>query len=246
MPDFLILGAMKSGTTSLYNYLTQHPRILPAKEKEIHFFDRRYGKGLGWYKKQFRPKALRKLGGKKTGEATPAYLFYPSVPRRVFEKCSWVKLVCIIRDPVDRAYSHYWHAVRLGYEKLEFEAAIDAEQERLAAPDRIVSLRWHSYLTRGIYVDQIKRWREYFPKERIHVMEFENFKVDTAAAVSAAMEFLGLKPCEVQTDKIYNSGGEYPPMKLETRERLEEFFAPYNRELSDYLGVGLPWGGLER
>ena len=251
MPDFLIIGAMKSGTTSLYNYLVQHPRILPGARKELHFFneDVRYAKGLDWYRRQFPwKKTFRRLGGRITGEATPAYLFHPLVPGRVFEACPDVKLVAILRDPVERAYSHYWHAVRAGYETLSFEEALKAEPERTAADEKGVYGRnylWHSYQARGIYLEQIKKWRFFYPKERMLVLMFEDLIKDGEEVTGRVIKFLGLKPFKINTDKIHNSGDASPPMTPETKKHLNRYFRPHNIQLSEYLGLKLPWSGLQ-
>jgi hypothetical protein len=118
LPDFIIIGAMKSGTTSLYNYLVQHPNVLKGAKKEIHFFDWQYEKGLPYYRSQFptQPYKIFMRSFRKyefiCGEASPYYFFHPHVARRVAQDLPHVKLIAILRNPVDRAYSHYWHWVR--------------------------------------------------------------------------------------------------------------------------------------
>ena len=129
LPDFLISGAQRGGTTSLYNYLQAHPCFELPTTKELHFFDRKFHRGLAWYRAHF-PTYLEKCFAQRiqgraflTGEATPNYLFHPLVSRRVAEVLPRVKLIVLLRNPVDRAFSHYHHILDLGYEHLPFAEA---------------------------------------------------------------------------------------------------------------------------
>src|SRR5947209_20310719 len=137
MPDFIIIGTMRGGTTSLYSYLTTHPHIGSAYMKEVHFFDVYYSKGIGWYRSQF-PSSIQKYYAEYvqkqqfiTGEASPYYLFHPHAPKRITKFLPQVELIVLLRNPVSRAYSHYSHEVAGGHEKLSFEEAIECEQERI-------------------------------------------------------------------------------------------------------------------
>src|SRR5579885_2674785 len=127
LPDFIIIGTQRGGTTSLYAYLGQHPQIAPAVIKEVHFFDNNYERGVGWYRTQFPfliEKSIAKNIGQQnfiTGEASPYYLFHPHVPERAAKVVPGAKLIVLLRNPIDRAYSHYYHEVELGHEKLSFE-----------------------------------------------------------------------------------------------------------------------------
>ena len=138
LPDFVIIGAMKSGTTSLYNFVIKHPTIAPAFAKELHYFSIWYKFGELWYRSNFPTNLSRHYFYKKTnqkllsGEASPTYLFYPTVPSRMKEILPDVKLIVILRNPVDRAYSHYHHMLRRNNESLSFEKAIESEKERCA------------------------------------------------------------------------------------------------------------------
>jgi len=131
LPDFIIIGVQRGGTTSLYKYMTKHPKIIPALKKEIHFFDNKFGKGLSWYESQFMQnpffcllKRKRKSEDTITGEASPYYIYHPHVPKRISKILPNVKLIAILRNPIERAFSHYNHEVRLGAEKLSFEDAL--------------------------------------------------------------------------------------------------------------------------
>src|SRR5437588_2037479 len=138
LPDFLIIGGQRCGTTSLYYYLINYPGISPACTKEVHFFDVNFEKGPGWYRAQF-PTVIGKSYAKYarkhsliTGEASPYYLFHPHAPRRISALIPKVKLIALLRNPVDRAFSQHWLEVQSGYETLSFKEAIESEQERLA------------------------------------------------------------------------------------------------------------------
>jgi len=160
MPDFLIIGAQKCGTTSLYRYLIQHPQIEPAIKKEIHYFDLNYNKPIQWYLNQF--PALKTQSDRITGEATPYYIFHPHAPYRIKEHMPDAKIIVLLRNPVDRAYSHYHYAVERYGETLSFEEALDIENERLAGEMekfqknpyyKSRNYRCFSYQKRGIYIE---------------------------------------------------------------------------------------------
>lgn len=138
-PDFLIIGAQKGGTTSLYTYLCQHPRVVGASRIEVHFFDLAYDKGWWWYRSHFPVHVFRRGERIVTGEASPYYIFHPLVPERVRKDLPNVKLVAILRNPVDRAYSHYQHVRRNGREPLSFEEAIEREPPRTEGEAEIIS-----------------------------------------------------------------------------------------------------------
>lgn len=129
LPNFIIIGAQKGGTSSMFSYLKQHPQLQLPDIKEIHFFDNNYQKGSTWYKSHF---PLIIVKNKLTGEASPYYLFHPHVPQRVIQLCPKVKLIVMLRNPADRAYSHYMMQNKRKIDPLPtFEEAIDAEESRL-------------------------------------------------------------------------------------------------------------------
>ncbi len=255
LPDFLIIGAQKSGTSSLYAYLTQHPRVRPARKKEVHYFDANYRfRSLDWYRSFFPelpPDSGRAaIGGPLlAGEATPYYMFHPCVPRRVAEVLPAVKLLAILRNPADRAYSHYHMAVRARREQLSFEDAIDAEAgrlegevERFLADDthRSKVHVFHSYLARGVYVDQLVRWAAFFPPEQMLLLNAADLRAAPAATVRKALDFLELPPAGFNFAESHNTR-QYPPLNPTTRDRLLEYFEPHNRRLYDFLGVDFGW-----
>jgi hypothetical protein len=254
-PDFFIVGGQRCGTTSLYHYLVRHPCVLPAEKKEIHFFSDHFQQGERWYRCHFASlinaygHALYRRHRVITGEATPNYLFHPHVPRRVKQFYPNAKVIVLLRNPVDRAFSHYHYHVKLGVEKLGFEQAIAAEPERLKGElDKMLrdehyfsfNYKMFSYLQRGHYVEQLRRWSGLFPKDQILVLSSEAFFADPAEAYGQVQRFLRLPVLEFSSFKKLNegmSGGMSP----ETRARLIEHFRPHNRELYEYLGTDFGW-----
>jgi hypothetical protein len=238
LPDFVIIGTQRGGTTSLYRYLTAHPDIGSALRKEVHFFDRNYEKGMDWYLAHF--PVLGEVP--MVGEASPYYLFHPDVPERARAAVSHAKFIALLRNPVDRAYSHYQMRVRKGLESLSFEGAIDKERERLSSSDDPSSSTWryYSYIKRGLYVDQLKRWMSVFPREQFLIIKSEDFYDNPERVLHETLAYLGLQPWSLATFKAHHMVG-YPDMDPATRKRLTEYFAPYNQQLYALLGHDLGW-----
>ena len=238
VPDFLIIGTMRGGTTSLYRYLGEHPDITPALRKEVHFFDRYHDKGMAWYLAHFPLREETTV----VGEASPSYLFHPAVPERVREAVPDAKLVALLRNPVDRAYSHYRMIVKRGAEGLSFEAAIDQERERLSQGGDPTSLpgRRYSYLSRGLYVDQLERWLSLFPRKQLLILKSEDFFRDPGPIVQQTLAHLGLRPWNAGGRKAYHRA-EYPEMNPVTRARLAAYYAPFNQRLYALLDRDLGW-----
>lgn len=252
LPDFLIIGAQKSGTTYLYGLLNSHPQVEPPARKEVHYFDspRNFRKGLDWYRSFF-PSSEAARGGFITGEASPYYLYHPHAPRRAAEVVPEARLIAVLRNPVDRAYSEYNDRVRSGFETLSFEEAVEVEAERLEGEkERMLAdeyyfsprHRRYSYLDRGIYVDQLLHWEKFFARDLMLVFESEELFRDPLGSMERAAEFLGLRKGAVESppDRFRNDG-RYSPMAPETRQRLYEYFEPHNRRLYEYLGRYLGW-----
>ncbi|HEC92398.1 MAG TPA: hypothetical protein ENI51_05310 [Candidatus Atribacteria bacterium] len=268
LPNFVIPGAQKSGTTALRIYLAQHPEIYMAS-KEIHFFNREenYKKGIEWYEKFFDGWN----GEKAIGEKTPEYMYNENVPERICKILPDVKLIFVLRNPVDRAYSHYWHNVRMGQEFLSFEEALQREEESIKNPEY---KNIYSYKDKGKYILQIKRFARYFSKSQMLFVLAEDLKENREETLKKILEFL-----KVETDfsfkdltekhvggaprsmflarlagnkyiknhrllrdlikKINTKKGAVPPMKGETRRKLQEYFEPYNKELEKFTGLDL-------
>jgi len=247
LPDFLVLGAQKAGTTALYEYLRRHPQISGPSWKEVSFFDRHWARGESWYRGNF-PNVAR-TRGKHVGEASPSYVFHPLAPRRVQEVVPEARLIVLVRNPVDRALSQYNHEVALGREPLPFEEALDVEeerlrgeQERMAADPRYFSREWwsHTYKARGRYAEQLERWLAVFPREQLLVLPSDDLGSEPARAHAQVLEFLGASPQRLDSyPRVYER--EYEPMKPETREGLAAAFEEPNRRLYELLGRDLGW-----
>lgn len=255
LPDFIIIGGQRCGTTSLYRQLTTHPCIARSRVKEIHYFDVFFNKGASWYRSYF-PSLLYKYYQQfwqnrnlLTGEASPYYMYYPHAPRRIAALIPRVKLIVMLRNPIDRAYSHYHHECKLGYETLSFEDAIEHEEERLAGEvEKLLadenyysySHRQFSYLARGIYVDQLDSWTRYFPRDQLMIMQSEVYYADPEKSYYKVLDFLGCPGQALQASKIFNKGN-YPEMNAATRNSLRQYYAGHNRRLYDFLGVDFNW-----
>lgn len=247
LPDFLIIGAQKAGTTSLFKYLGMHPSLQSSiSTKELHFFDTYYARGENWYRANFPVSAP----GKLCYEASPSYLMHPRVPQRAHAMLPKAKLLVLLRNPVERAYSSYQHQIRAGRETLSFEEAIAQEASRIgpelekimADPGFVAKdYRRFSYLERGKYVEQIKRWHEYYPKDAMLVIESESFWREPQEAFDRIFGFLGVESVSLPVKKKYNTGGYTSDMEPDTRQRLEEFYRPYNSALYEYLGENFNW-----
>jgi hypothetical protein len=255
-PQFIIIGAQKAGTTSLYEYLVRHPGVASAKTKEVHFFDQHFFRGLGWYWNQF-PGVWSRLTspyrikhGVITGEASPYYMPHPNAPRRIKQFVPHAKLIVLLRNPIDRAYSHYKLRARRGREHIgTFEEAIDAEAERLngewekmIADEKYYSINHQrfSYLERGHYAEQLERWFALFSREQFLILKSEELFEDPPAVYGQVTEFLGLPLHQLQDFQKFNSA-TYTEMNPATRERLQKYFAPHNARLQELLGRDFGW-----
>lgn len=261
MPDFIIIGAQKGGTSSLYYYLTEHPNIAPAATKEIHFFDHKFQEGLWWYRAHF-PTSLNKYYRQHirkldfiTGEASPDYLFHPLVPKRIANVLPKVKLIVLLRNPVDRLYSQYSHKVDRGHEKLSLEDAIAAEEERtkgerekIATQKNYYSYNYQhfSYRERGIYADQLESWFSHFPREQFLILKSEDLYKEPGEIFKQTLAFLNAPVFEPESlrkeYKQYHKSREVAPkMDAALRKRLIEFYEPYNARLYALLGRDFGW-----
>lgn len=254
MPDFIIIGAQRCGTTSLYRNLVKHPCVVSAFRKEVHFLDNNYTKGILWYRAHFHTTLYKSYKERMynhtviTGEASPYYIFHPRAPLRAFATVPHAKLIALLRNPVDRAYSHYQYERRIGVETFSFEKALNKEKERLC--NEVEKLRnnedyysfnhqHYSYLARGIYVDQLKAWLHFFPREQVLILA-ESFFDDVSAGFDEIIQFLGLPPGEIKDYEKYNIA-QYPEMNSNTRDWLHEYFERYNKQLYQLVGKDFGW-----
>jgi hypothetical protein len=258
LPEFLLIGTKRGGTTSLAAYLHDHPDVASlfprtAVPKGVRFFDDHYAEGARWYRSHFASTFSRR-GSRISGEATAHYLFDPRAPERAHALVPSAKIVVLLRDPVERAYSHHRERTRQGFESLSFEEALAAEPGRLAgevermlADPGYVSFEreHHSYRGQGCYVDYLPAWIERFGRDQVLVLVSEDFFQDPAREYARTLEFLGLAPHK----PVYEAHNFHPMQRgidPGTREDLDTFFEPFTRRLEDYLGLKLPWGARRR
>lgn len=223
VPDFFIIGAAKAGTTALYDYLKQHPDVFLPEEKEPHFFDHNenFQKGIDWYNKSF---FSNSAGYTATGEASPSYIrnFQKVIPRieSLYPKSVLPKFIIILRDPVQRAWSHYLHRKRFHVEEKSFENALASEKERLKAePDD-----WVGYYKDGLYGHQISKWFKAFPREHFFVLLNDDLKNDHMSCLAQICEFLGVDVENFCPDQLVSNPASKPRfpslMKILAKENM--------------------------
>ncbi len=233
-PDFIGIGAQRCGTTSLYNYLTKHDKIAIPKRKEIFYFAQNYDEGEDWYEKHFKKDGIN-------FEICSYYIYHPLAPERLYDYNPDMPLFVLLRNPVDRAYSQFWHEKRVGEEfpSITFEEAIELEGLRLRGCDPSQGEDYeydhHGYIKRGEYIDQLKRWYKYFPKEQIKIIKSERFFTNTPDVMHELLNWLDVPIKDLSPYEIhYNL--DYPEMEESVREKLEEHYKPYNEELYEAIG----------
>src|SRR5690606_38308146 len=249
LPSVLVIGTQRGGTTSLFNYLVQHPDVRPPLRKEVHYFDFNHARGPTWYRGCF-PYSHRLRAGALTIDATPYYMMHPLAAQRAAALLPDVKLVALLRNPIDRALSHYQHEVRGGRESLPFAEALEREAERLAGHEerlrsdpRHYSWNHHryAYIRRGLYLEQLQRWVRHFPPSQLLVLQSERLFRDPPSVTGEVYRFLGLRTHRLRSYETFLPGSYDRVMPSELRARLAEYFAPYNRALFDWLGEEFDW-----
>jgi len=188
LPDFLVIGAMRSGTTSLANFLDRQPQTAVAHGKELHYFDRHYDRGMAWYAQYF-----EMMTKPVVGEVTPMYLYRADVPARIASDLPDVKLIGILRDPVQRAQSHYWHRVARDIEHLPLVDALKAEEARMADP--ATTHPGHvAYVDRSRYGEQLQRYRAVFPPDQLRILILEEVDRDPVGELTSLLAWLAPSP----------------------------------------------------
>jgi hypothetical protein len=267
LPTFLVIGAMRSGTTTLARALGAHPEVFIPREKEIHYFDQNFDRPVEWYRRWFEAAD----GVPAIGEATPTYMYEREAPARMAQVVPEARLVAILRNPIDRAYSHYWHERNLGRETLSFRDGLAREPARIDTDEVLPRLRF-AYLDRSRYLPQLERVCRHYPRERLHVMILEEFQRDPAALYGELCRFLGVdegfrpsrigralnryvsyrsqrlgslarrirwRPLRRVVGRLVVRGFEYPPMDVDLRRELGDRFAEENAALAAWLGRDL-------
>jgi len=255
LPALLIIGTQRGGTTSLYEYLSRHPDVVAPLGKELQYFSVEHGRGEAWYRAHFpteREVERRRRRGADcmVFEASPYYLFHPYAARRAAATVPGAKLIALLRDPVERAYSHYAHTRQRGLEPLSFEDAVAAEPERLAGEvermqaDPTYQSRAHriwSYVSRGRYAPQLSEWLAHFPRPQLLVLKSEDLFADPGAVYGHVLDFLGLRPHALPAYPAYTRRQAGPPLNTDTRTDLREEFRPDVDRLTAIVGAPMGW-----
>lgn len=241
-PDFIIAGASKCGTSSIYYYLSRHPQILLSHTKEIDFYWTNYRRGIDWYLAHF--PTITDRADFITGEATPNYLRFPQVAQRIKDTFPQTKIILLLRNPVDRAISWHYHKLNTGLTRESLSTAIATEIARLATvteaeitntgfynPDNIMS---------SLYIYKIKSWIELLGRDRFLILKSEDFYLDPLQQMEQVFEFLNLPNCPLENYPKVNAGS-YKRVDPELRKTLSEYFTPYNRQLEEYLNLEFNW-----
>jgi len=252
LPDFIIIGSMKCGTTSLYYDICEHPCTIAAAYDEIGFFDSNFHLGLNWYRSMFpRKKQIedvrRKEGTAITGEDTPFYFWNPTAAKRIKKLLPNIKLISILRNPIDRAYSEYQDWSSRESNPPSFETVIENEINLQMEYPRLITEgnfevfnQKNSYLLKGVYVDQLKIWAGLFPKEQIFTLSTENLNSDPTAALESVFQYLNLPDYKIKNPQ-HQKQKKYVPMNPQTRKLLIEFFKPQNERLFKFIGKKFEW-----
>lgn len=252
-PAFLVVGAQRAGTTTLYRVLSQHPQVVrPTARKGVGYFDDHYHRGARWYTGHFPIRCLARLShGRRaqTFESGGYYLFHPLAAERIARDLPDVKIIVMVREPVERSYSAYKHEFARGFETETFERALELEDERLEGEeDRIrrdptyasFHHRHHAYRSRSRYSVQIDRFQELVGPERVHVADADEFFADPVAEFARVQAFLGLDTWTPHDVSTWNARPG-SPLDPDLRQRLSDDFAPFDARLAEQMGRTPRW-----
>jgi len=248
-PSYLIIGAMRSGTSALLKHIACSPEIIAHFGQEIHYFDRHFQHGVAWYHAHFA--WFGRGPARITGEKSVNYLFNPHAAARVRAYNEKIRLIVVLRNPVDRALSHYRKShFRDGRDPAAtFEEALDLEASR-AGPDlaRMATderhypsaVRWFSYQAKGHYAEQLERWFEHFPREQFLILRAEDYFARPQESLDQIADHIGIKRFEL-CEAPQKASGNQDPMSAATRQRLIEYYRPHNERLAQLLGHDFDW-----
>ena len=243
-PNFLVIGVKKGGTTSIYNYLIQHPQILPGIKKEIDFWSSYFHRGLDWYRAHF--PAIPESEKLLTGEASPSYFDSPDSPSRLFHFFPKIKLIVLLRNPADRTISSYYHEVRLKAENISVEEVINSRLEKLIKISSSLAREkdyWNyrgDYIASSVYLDWLKEWLNIFPREQLLILPSEEFYSDPKTTMKQVFNFLDLPDYQIQDYPKFNAGS-YASISKSLRQKLNDYFQSHNQRLEEYLGMKFGW-----
>ena len=238
LPDFLGLGTQKGGTTSLHQWLNHHQQVFLPACKEVHYFDLQAKQPASWYAKHFQDARPEQI----CGEITPFYLFHPDVPTRIHAVLPEVRMIVLLRDPVERSLSQIFHARKRGFETLMPEEAIAAEHSRLQSGD-LESLQKHSYVSRSRYLDQLNRYDTLFPQQQLLVLQSEQLFSDPKPIWEQILNFLGLEITPLPNKLPRANAGNNQSFAVSTalRNQLRKELAATALGVRERYGFGWDW-----
>ena len=253
LPECFVIGVARSGTTSLYHYLGQHPCIVSSAYDELGYFDDNYHLGINWYKSLFptkfaKNKIIKKHGKFLTFDVTPFYIYNPLVAKRIFECFPNAKIIANLRNPIDRAYSNYIQMVQDNNDtETTFEEIVSQEIEtiekgkiNLNNQKQLVNEFYELLLARGFYAAQLEHWFKIFPKDQILVISSEELAINTNNTLKEIFEFLNIPDSSIN-DLTKQNVRKAVPMKDETRKSLIEYYKPYNEKLFNLINKKFNW-----
>ena len=253
LPNFFVIGGVRCGTTSLYHYLGQHNCIKQAAYDELGYFDDNFHLGVNWYRSLFPTKFVQKKTEAEfkkflTYDVTPFYIYNPLVVDRIFKFSPNAKIIAVLRNPIDRAYSNYNNKIQEeGDTKTTFEEVVYSEIEKIESNENnqknnafLVDEFYELLLARGFYSKQLEYWFKKFPRNNMLLISSEELAVNTDKIVSKIFEFLEV-PDQKINDLTKQNKIKYPKMKDSTREILINFFKPHNEKLFEMLGSKFDW-----
>ncbi len=241
-PSFLIIGAPKCGTSSLYSYITEHPNVISPLLKEINFFNKNFSKGINWYLSHF---ALLPEGKYVTGEATPLYLYHSDTPERVSDCFPDVKLIIILRNPVDRAISDYYHRARNKRLKMTFEEVFSPRLSEFQGVTNILEnenylMDKNEIIWRGMYFSFVEKWMNLFSREQVMVLQNEDLLENPGMVMQNVFKFLDI-PSYESSSYAKKNVGSYSSLPDSIREEFSKLYHYHNQRLEDYLEIKLNW-----
>ncbi len=232
LPDFLGIGVQKGGTTTLHRLLAEHPGVVLSRQKELHYFTLHFSRGVHWYASHFDAATA----GQRCGEITPYYLFHPEAAERIHSLVPQARLLVLLRDPVERTLSQYFHSRRLGLEPLDLEAALDCEPARLADAGKLLmaaggrhrSHQEHSYVARSRYERQLPAYTARFKPNQLLVLRSEDLFFTTGTVWQQVLRFLNLAPMPLPhlSQPANAGGGEAAGVARTLRQRLRQELEP--------------------
>ena len=261
-PNFIIIGSGRAGTTSLYSYLIQHPNIMGSfshrdeKASDLHFFEHMISSSTNWYRSHFPTKLSKKFLELRTkspvisGEFTSTYMYHPYVPKRIFDLIPNIKLIVILRNPVDKVYSAFSQQFQFQEFTSNFEEYIESELKRIKITENkpymktfnedFESIAVPNILRHGMYYTYLKKWLDIFPKKQLYIVDSKDLHENTQETLDNIFKFLEIQP-ETIHDLSKVNVGKYSKMDVLTRRKLIDFFSPFNEKLNDLLGTQFHW-----